>query len=412
MRRLAPAAILFGIFASLAARPAVAASEIPSPEEMWAIIQAQQAEIEHLRGRLDDAEAKVEAAGDMIEAVQTEGSAPGAEGWWQRTQLGGYGELHFNGGDKDEVDFHRFVLFVGHDFTDDLRFFSEVELEHSLAGDGQPGEVELEQAYIEYDVTDSQRVKGGLFLVPVGILNETHEPPTFFGVERNQVETNIIPTTWWEAGAGASGELGAGFSYDLAAHSGLMVPTTGSNAYMIRNGRQKVAQAKATDGALTGRIRWTGMPGVEVGVTGHYQDDITQNAVGLGTSATLIEAHTDLRFGGWGLRALYARWDLEDGPPFTGAAAFGRDLQQGWYLEPSYRFDVGTFGELGLFARYSGWDNEAGNEPGSTFQQYDVGLNYWPHPDVVLKLDGEFQSNPRQRGKDDNRVNVGIGFQF
>jgi hypothetical protein len=406
MRGLVPAAILLGGMAATDA-----AADVPSPEEMWAIIQAQQAEIDSLKARLEDAEARVEAAGDMIEEARAEEPAT-YPGWWQRTQIGGYGELHYNHGDADEIDFHRFVLFLGHDFTDDLRLATEVEIEHALVGGDEPGEVELEQAYIEYDLTEAQRVKGGLFLIPVGILNETHEPPTFFGVERNRVESNIIPTTWWEAGAGASGELGAGFSYDLYAHSGLRVPTTGSNAYKIRNGRQKVAEAKATDGALTGRIRWTGMPGVEVGVTGQYQDDLTQNAVGLGTSATLIEAHTDLRFGGWGLRALAARWDLEDGPPTTGAQAFGRDVQQGWYIEPSYRFEVGNLGELGLFARYSAWDNEAGDEPDSAFQQYDVGLNYWPHPDVVIKADGEFQSFPDGRGKDDNRFNLGIGFQF
>jgi hypothetical protein len=410
MPKCAFAALLGGLIGWYMS-PAFAGAEVPSMDEMWAIIQEQQAEIERLKARVEDAEAKVEAAGDMIEAVQEREEPAGAEGWWQRTQLGGYGELHYNGGDKDEIDFHRLILFADHDFSDDLRFQSEIEFEHAVIGEGKKGEVEIEQAYLEQDLGEHHRAKGGIILVPVGIINETHEPPTFFGVERPTVEKNIIPTTWREGGVAVSGELGAGFSYDLAVHSGLAVPTTGSSAYKIRNGRTSVSEAAATDPALTGRIRWTGYPGVEVGVSAQYQDDITQNALGLGTTATLIEAHTDLRLGGWGLRALYARWDLDEGPAFTGAGAFGRDVQYGWYVEPSYRFDIG-FGQLGVFARYSEWDNEAGSSTDSTFGQFDLGLNYWPHPNVVVKIDGEFQSFPDGRGKKDNRLNVGLGYQF
>ena len=102
--------------------------------------------------------------------------------------------------DKDELDLHRFVLFFGHQFTNDVRFFSELEVEHNVAGEGKNGEVEIEQAYIEWDYTDNHALKSGVFLVPVGILNETHEPDTFYGVERNAVEKDIIPSTWWEGG--------------------------------------------------------------------------------------------------------------------------------------------------------------------------------------------------------------------
>ena len=131
---------------------------LPTPEKMWEILQAQQQEIERLNARLEAAEAmvaateekvaateekieateeKIEAAGDMIEAQQTADS--GGDGWWQRTQLGGYGELHYNGGDADEINFHRFVLFASHDFTDQLRMQSELEVEHVIAGEGQNG---------------------------------------------------------------------------------------------------------------------------------------------------------------------------------------------------------------------------------------------------------------------------------
>jgi len=208
---------------SLLAVPAFAQQGTPSIEELWAIVQQQQAEIEALREevrqandraaqastQIEETDAKVEATGDYIETLAVADTGRSA------TSIGGYGELHYNqvssdDGDSEEIDFHRFVLFFGHEFTDRIRFFSEFELEHSLAGDGAPGEVELEQAYVEYGLNDNLAARTGLFLLPIGILNETHEPTTFYGVERNDVENIIVPTTWWEAGAGISGRYRPG----------------------------------------------------------------------------------------------------------------------------------------------------------------------------------------------------------
>ena len=239
------------------------------------------------------------------------------------------------------------------------------------------------------------------------------EPPSFFGVERNPVEKNIIPSTWWEGGVAFSGQLGSGFSYDLAAHSGLATPTTGSSAYKIRNGRQKVAEAEATNPAYTGRLTWTGYPGVELGVTGQYQTDISQSSGNDGSiDATLLETHADLRRGGWGLRALYARWDLDG----SAAEAIGRDKQYGWYIEPSYRFDVpfgyDGEGEMGIFARYNKWDNNAGISASTTeTEQTDIGVNYWPIENVVLKADMAFIDGPTA-SDDDEILNLGVGWAF
>ncbi len=401
--------------------PAAAQDTAPTRDEMWQIIQQQQQTIDELRRRVDQQEGKIdqaeeliaetdekiEATGELVESSLIEGGAGG--GWWNNTQLGGYGEVHYNGGKTDKVDIHRFVVFLGHDFTDRIRFAGELEVEHALAGEGKPGEVEVEQAFIEYDFADNAAARAGVFLIPVGFLNETHEPPTYYGVERNKVEANIIPTTWWEAGAGLAGRLGQGLSYDLSAHSGLAVKSD----YKIRGGRQKVANAEAKNAAFTGRIRWTGMPGVEVGATGQYQTDLTQDGYKDGTdtgiSATLMEGHVGVTRGMFGLRALYARWDLDGGSAAHGPAAVGADEQWGWFVEPSVRFDVGGI-DMGLFARYSMTDNQAGNSDDTELEWYDFGTNVWLHEDVVLKLDYSIQ---KQEGKDDTgTLNLGVGFQF
>jgi len=401
----------------------------PSPEEMWKIIQQQQKTIEELKTKLESTqesvrvtqkkvkttEQKVEATADAIE------TKPAGASWADRTRVGGYGELHYNnldndftGTETDEVDFHRFVLYFGHDFTDRFRFFSELELEHAVSGEGQNGEIELEQAWVEFDVFESQRVRAGLDLIPVGIINPTHEPPTFYGVERNPVETFIIPTTWWEAGLGAMGEIAPGWNYDLVLTSGLDTPTTGSDAFFIREGRQKVSEAPADDGAVTGRIRYTGYPGLELGFTGQYQSDVTQGALDI--DATLFEGHVDFRKGGWGLRALAAGWNLDDGPAGVGPKSGpspGRNKQWGWYIEPSYRFDLLGWlpGEVGIFARYNQWNNNAGADLDTEQEQVNAGFNYWPISDIVFKFDVQEQFGDDD-ANDNDGFNLGVGYQF
>jgi hypothetical protein len=394
------------------------AAALPTPEQMWEIIQAQQKEIEALKQaqqntarQAADADEKAEAA---VVAVE-ESSAGGSGGnWADRTTIGGYGELHYNNidasdpaNDNKEIDFHRFVLYFGHEFTDNIRLFSEFELEHALSNDtddgSSPGEVELEQAYIEFDVQDNLQAKGGVFLLPVGILNETHEPNTFYGVERNDVENIIVPSTWWAGGAAISGQHGNGISWDLAIHEGLMMPTTGSSAFRVRSGRQKTARASAEDLAYTGRVRYTGIPGLELAASANYQTDASQISGDGLDSGLLLEAHAVLEKGPFGLRALYAEWDF-DGAAVTAA---GVDEQKGWYIEPSFK----PRSDLGLYARY---EDLEGARTRDRFDQWEVGVNYWPHENVVIKADYRNRDHdlPGDAGRDFDAYDLGIGYQF
>ena len=404
----------------------VTAKEMPTPEEMWAVIQQQQVQIAQLTARVEAAEgrharaereiavtatrvaetdAKIETTTAFVETLADQGSSSGGNAWYERTSLGGYGEMHMQLGSDGEIDFHRWVLFIGHEFTDSVRMFSEVELEHSLAGEGKPGEVELEQAYVEFDLDESNRAKVGLFLLPIGLLNETHEPATFYGVERNNVEKNIIPTTWWEGGVGLTHVTSGGWSFDGALHSGLSTPVTGSKAFNIRSGRQKVAEASFESGAATVRARYTGIPGLDLAVSAQYQQDLAQGTLAESIEATLVTAHADWRSGGFGLRALYAQRNLGG----TAPAVLGLDRQNGFYLEPSYRFETER-GEVGFFGRYSRYDLEAGNSADSANEYFDLGVNYWPIASVVLKADVQF-SRPAA-GANDETVSLGVGYHF
>lgn len=405
--------------------------------------------VEELKSKLDKAEQRIEemsrdVSGNM-EAVEAAAaaieSADGAPSSLENISIGGYGELHYNNldadnsaNDKEELDFHRFVLHFGYEFADNLRFFSEVELEHALAGDDAPGEVELEQAFIEYDLDARNTARAGVFLLPVGIMNETHEPPTFYGVERNPVENVIIPATWWAGGVGYTHRADNGVTLDLALHEGLEidpgdstareitcattvgtnnnvctgteVTTPNSGEVRIRGGRQKTANAKADDLAWTGRIKYTGMPGLELAATVQYQSDLAQDhqrgAANDVKDAWLYETHAAFNRGPFGLRALYARWDID-----ADGAAEEYDEQDGWYLEPSWKFGE-TFG---IFARYADVD---GGRSRDQFDQWTVGFNYWLSDDTVLKADYQERDhdNTADEGRDYDGFNLGVGYQF
>ncbi|MFT4582349.1 MAG: hypothetical protein ACI915_005427 [Gammaproteobacteria bacterium] len=410
--------------------------------------------------KAEQADKKIEATADLIEQVSGEasqddtmlttnvpqgpnavGSAGGRWGpisnrrrgaagrWADRTTIGGYGEVHYNNlednatrydgaaDDLDRVDVHRFVLFASHTFNDWIRMASELEFEHTRTGDGQAGEVTLELAWLEMDLNPQHHLRAGIDILPVGLLNLTHEPNTFYGVERNPVESEIIPSTWTEATLAAWGELMPGFAYNVYLHSGLKIPTTGSSAFRPRSGRLKVANADDQDVAVLGRIIYYGTPGLELAATVDYQSDYTGTADAADADAWLFETHADWRHrSGFGLRALYARWELgDDKGAGVDPGLVNADVLDGWYVEPAYRFMTAWVpGELGIFTRYQQWDerNGLGNLRYESMDQVNVGLNYWPHAQVVFKLDIQWQDADGPVAVERDGFNLGLGFQF
>ena len=310
------------------------------------------------------------------------------------TSIGGYGELHYNNieGASPTFDFHRFVLFFNHAFNEKLKFYSEVELEHAISGDGQKGEVELEQAYLDWRLNDRLSLQGGVMLLPVGFLNETHEPDTFYGVERPIVESKIIPTTWWGAGVGMTLRSGQNSRWQLMITEGLYDPS----GTQIRKARQKSAKTRSESLGYTLAYRISPAAGINLGASVYYQDDLTQgdrSQSARAVSATLGEVHGQFQFGRASLKALYAQWQLSG----SAARQQNRDEQTGYYLEPSYKLTE----RLGAFTRYSRWYTDADDKK----TRWDVGINYWIHPRVVLKAD--YQSE-----KANNGFNLGIGYSF
>lgn len=411
--------LLAATIAALTSTATAQSAPLPTLEELAAQVRAQQAQIEALT-----------AAAEQGQAAGTGGA------WYNKTTLGGYGEAYFKriDGLKDEFDAYRFVLFVGHQFSDKVRFHSELEVEHAYVkdsdtdttckvvddGDGivevgeitcgtaktatSSGYVAVEQLFLEYDYVDGHRASAGQIIVPVGIINETHEPDTYNGVFRPAVEREILPTTWFETGLKFSGEVLPGVSYDAMYSSGLK-SATGS----VKDGRQRGSKADGSDPASTLRVKYTGVPGLEVGATWHHQADMAQGVPSVAKEkleADLVTAHVAWQQGNFGLRALVADWDL-DRTALAGADQKRAD-QEGWYVEPSFK----VLPRLAVFARYSEWDAEAADNVSSQYQETVVGVNWYLHERAVVKADVQHRDNPDATKVDEDGFNVGIGFSF
>jgi len=163
-----------------------------------------------------------------------------------------------------------------------------------------------------------------------------------------------------------------------------------------------VAKAKADDMAFTGRIKYTAIPGLELAASFQHQADVRQGE-GVAIDGTLFETHIAWQRDNFQLRALYAQWDFDDAINTT---KLGADEQTGMYIEPSFKLND----KLGLFARYSSWDNTAGSSTDSEITQIDLGINYWLHPNVVFKFDYQNQDAPGESGYDG--INMGVGYSF
>jgi hypothetical protein len=432
----------------LANSSSILAQDAPSVEELWEIVQAQQAELERLRGELESTRSQTQTIEiqslenserlEVVADVMEQGGGSGGAAWTNRTTVGGYGEMLYNnetsGSSTKELDIQRFVLFVNHEFTDNLRFVSETEIEHSYIADDAraPGAVELEQAFLQWDYADNHNVLGGMYLVPIGLLNETHEPNTFYGVERNRIESRIIPTTYRVNGFKFAGQLGGGFSYDLGIHEGLFFESGNGGELNIRDSRQSGARSEMDALGYTGRVRYTGVPGLELGLALHFQDDMTQDGstrsnIGRdgvfdifgnqvsGIDGLLTEAHVDYRSGPFGLRALWAQWDIDSSIETVAnndgsQNGLGRSEQYGYYIEPSWRLAS----DFGVFARYEYTDEFAASDLGAAANTATrrtlLGFNYWLHPNAVFKFDYQFEDDESNKNLDG--FNLGIGWQF
>jgi len=343
--------------------------------------------------------------------------------------MGAYGEMLYNQpeGDNGELDVQRLVLLMGYRFNDKTQFVTEIEIEHVE-------EIFVEQAFVNYNVASNVNLRGGLMLVPMGIVNEFHEPTTFNGTERPAMDNAIVPTTWRELGIGVSGRfdnislgyqayLFNGFkSTEADGAGGVSGFLKGSNG--LRGGRQKGIKSTVDSPTLSTKLDFYGLPGLRLGLSTYFgktqaADDVeTIDGANIGISMIGLDArYAYERFTARGQFIHASLSDTEDYNTLT-----GRDLGsalQGWYVEGAYNLLPSNKSQkLFAFARYEVYDTHASTEGALTkneaYDRTDVttGLTYHIAPGVVLKGDYQFRSNALEDSDIKDRLNFGIGVWF
>jgi hypothetical protein len=399
------------------------AKEPATKDELGALLE----EIRRLKLELGLRDVEYQSHGGMGPAASKVYFAP------KGLSIGGYGEAYYqNNLDRhtssgalvsNRTDLYRVVLYTGYRFSPRIVFNSEVEFEHQ-------SEVHVEFAYLDFFFTEALRLRAGSVLVPLGFVNEMHEPPFFHGVLRPELETNLIPATWNENGLGLHGELGGGLRYKVYALAGL-VATNGNlrTDTWLRSARGFGRQSPAQTYAGAASLAWEGGPvsaggGVYHGRAGQGARD-AQGFVD--AEVTLAEAHAQLVHRGLQVRAIAARGWLSDTARIsalqggTTPVVPGREVR-GAYAEVAY--DVlsllapGAGQALSPFVRYEDIDLHHSVAPGlarSPANDYTVlaaGLTYKPLPTVVAKLDYTRKDTDAASRSRSESVNVGVGFVF
>jgi hypothetical protein len=355
--------------------------------------------------------------------------------------VGGYGESVYQhyfrdaAGQSDRWDLLRTVLYVGYKFSDRIVFNSEFEIEHATTSSTESaggGSVSVELASLDFFVRDWANARAGLLLLPMGFINEIHEPTNFYGVLRPDVETQIIPSTWRENGAGVFGQLfGDRLQYRMYAVTGLNA--AGYTSSNLRGGRQKGNRALAEDMAFTARVDWTPLDPLTVGGS-VFVGDAGQDQVIAGTPlpdalTTLWEVHGQYRSHGVHLRALFAMADIGDAGALTaalrnagniGSAETIASRMLGGYAEIAYEVMpwLRPMSAMSLtpFYRFERYDTQYRVPSGFAADRskdiwnHTIGLHFEPIPNVVIKTDVRLRD--ADAGGVADEFNLGIGFAF
>ncbi|QKG81108.1 hypothetical protein [Tenuifilum thalassicum] len=359
-------------------------------------------------------------------------------------QIGGYGEVHYNQPIESNtyklgtVDAHRLIMFLGYNFSEKTQFISEIEFEHA-------DEIWVEQMFIQHKLNKSINLRAGVLIIPMGIINEYHEPTAFNGVERPTIDSKINPSTWREVGFGVQGNIfKTKTRYQLYVVNGLngYDGTRGlfSGSSGLRSGRQKASKAYVHSPAFTGKIEYYGLKNLNIGVSGYFGKSNSKLFADIDKNDNQMVSKADSSTVGISMLGFDARYTLnslilkgqayivslsntEEYNKFTGTPTTPNDLGNkmlGYYVELGYDvFKSSSKNRMRLipFVRYEQYDTHFSTDNSITKNDsynntvITTGISYFLTKGVVLKSDVQFlkSSNADKYSK---IINAGFGFNF
>jgi hypothetical protein len=330
-----------------------------------------------------------------------------------RTTLGGYSEHDLIVPRDGDTTFrnHRYVLFVYSHISERISTATEVEFEFGgspLKRDGVlgAGEVLLEFSVVDLEIARWLIFRAGVILVPVGVYNLRHDAPAQELPERPIAYTTVVPTTWFESGAGFLGEVDLGgmvVGYELYAVNGLDARILDVQGFRAARGSH--LEDNNSDKAITGRVFVSPSLGLEMGVSGYtgaYDDQ--------GRRANLVNADLFWRLGRVDLTGEVVRAFID--PGFV--QGFSADSpantrsrvptgMSGFYAQVNYRFGIEPLfrlfppewrdGHFTATVRYEEKDTDTDFVTAGDAARLTLGLNFRPLPPYVLKQSFHFEKN-------------------
>lgn len=364
------------------------------------------------------------------------------------TTIGGYGNVRYQrdfNNKTSDINLERFVLFIGHNFSKKVSFFSELEVEDAKVEGGEPGgEIALEQGYLKFSLNSTHYFVAGLFLPRIGILNENHLPPQFNGNERNWVETLVLPSTWRELGVGLYGQMNRlPMNYYVGLVNGLNSADF-EHGSLIREGRFEGRNASANNLALTAAVQYfkghfktqlSGYYGGTVGLAPREADSLQLESGPFGTPVAIGEADLRYEFNGFYVKALGTYVSIPKAADINRAYANNTpEGAYGAYAEVAYnvlqKVPKAKGKQLIAFVRYEQFNlnsmiPENGITDGTLDQKHIVtGFSYLPMQNIVIKADVRLMKtgeqnpalviNPNALPYQTNNtfLNLGVGYSF
>ena len=389
--------------------------------------------------------------------------------------IGAYGEMKFGlqqnpaaGGQwQNGFDAHRLVLLPTYLITPNIIFNAEIEFEHGGSGfdpdDKLHGTAEIEQIWIDFKIMDQFNWRApGIDLIPIGYINEHHEPTAFYSVQRPELYNGLIPSTWKAPATSVYGRLAEGLYYTLQASSSLedfggdfatrtdakTVPTggyaagiDGANALGFALPVRGDFQQLSNDIAVAGQLSYSPpvLPGFNGSVSAYYTPNTTprgayaDSGAPLGRSSlTMFDAEFRYRVPNTGFEARGEYVFVSLGNPanlranndsdptnnvgktmygYSGELAYhlplGNILSSDWEVVPFYRYTFQS-AQTGGFA---GTDLNMPTGAGQT-QFHNVGVAVFPSPQIVLKATWQKVINRDPAGANSDSVLGGVGFFF
>jgi opacity protein-like surface antigen len=361
----------------------------------------------------------------VAKAQSTEDSTTPANvpSFLDKTHIGGYGDFTYTRPEEGtpRLDIPRFVIYLDHYFSDKWAFKSETEIEHVKLERGAGGEVSVEQAFLDYHASNKIAWRGGLVLIPMGIINQTHEPNTFYSVERPVFDEVVVPTTWREIGMGIYGDLFEGVKYQFYVTEGLRADSI--TAEGADGGKQEgsagdmtsdeIAGSDASHPAASLKIDVYPYAGLRIGGGVYAQPNAVSGPAD--SDRAVLMGVLDARYD---IGALHLRG--EGGFVRVGAqglAAPEARYLSGGYVEAAYNvFSLlqDMHSELLPFVRYEGIGiYTRGRSDAAKTNIVCAGLAFKPLDNLIFKANYRWQSSDgSSEDSEANQFSMGFGYSF